>query len=99
MSDPRLYSTLTDERLCDLKLLATGATRKLGVSWECSRTRLAWFERYGYIVLGPSSPPSPARALARDGVRLTVERSDQRGSSVQVGRYRRVGEKLEAWVR
>jgi len=55
---------------------------------------------------GPSYPglcgaliAARAGALAREGVRFTVERSDQRGPDVQVGRYHRVGTQLTAWVR
>lgn len=38
-------------------------------------------------------------ALAQEGVRYVVMRSDQRGPAVEVGRYHRVGNKLTAWVR
>lgn len=38
------------------------------------------------------------QATEREGVRFVVMRSDQRGPAVEVGRYRRVGTKLTAWV-
>lgn len=38
-------------------------------------------------------------AMAREGVRFTVWRSDQRGPAVEEGRYHRVGQRLTAWVR
>lgn len=40
-----------------------------------------------------------ALAPTGDGVRYSVQRSDQRGPAVEVGRYRRVGKTLTAWVR
>ena len=40
-----------------------------------------------------------ALAPTGDGVRYSVQRSDQRGPAVEVGRYRRVGATLTAWVR
>lgn len=50
----RPITVLQPEQLTDLRLLASGATRRHGVPWRCALARLRWFEVKGLVVLGPS---------------------------------------------
>lgn len=56
------HTTLTPERLADLRLIVSGATRRRdGSPFILARQRLAWFIEHGYVEPGPPRPPTDAR--------------------------------------
>ena len=73
MTWPNLTSELTPERLAELRLIVSGATRdRAGRPFRPSRARLAWFARNGYVVMGPPLGPSPAGPRNKAGREYTV---------------------------
>lgn len=59
MSNPALSDGLTPDRLADLRMLASGATRRPdGRPFDVARGRIAWFARHGYIEVRPAPPRS-----------------------------------------
>lgn len=66
MSDPKNANVLTRDRLEDLRLIATGATRRAdGSIYEPDRNRLHWLRDHGYITVSKvpaGSTPQERRA-------------------------------------
>lgn len=73
MSDPALTNVPTPDRLADLRLFASGATRRPdGRPFELQRVRLNWLVKHGYLSRVPAPLAAP-REQRRACITVTAQ--------------------------